>query len=119
MSITDEQVAETIFDAAAEMAKTMGMTPEEDMTELSEGQRVMMVTENGIVVGKIRVVEMESRGGNAKFVTYLLMDTIAPPLSFSETRLCKYMFLRNANGGWNDEGDIACSLPDGAALYVQ
>jgi hypothetical protein len=119
MSITDEQIAETTFEVAAEMALALGMTPEEDMTTLWEGQRVMMVTATGIVVGKIRVARVESRAGNARFETYLLNDTILSPAQFSETRLCKYMFLRNAEGGWNEEADIACSLPEGAALYVR
>lgn len=119
MSVTDEQVAETALKFAAEMAKTLGMTQEEDMDALREGQRVMMATATGIVVGKIRVARVESRGGNARFETYLLNDTILSPAQFSETRLCKYMFLRNAEGGWNEEADIACSLPEGAVLYVE
>lgn len=116
MSITDEQVAETIFDVAAEMAKTLGMTPEEDMTELREGQRVMMVTSTGIVVGKIRVARQEQK--TVRYETYLLMDAITPPQSFSEIRLCKYMFWADGHGEPSKGPDIACSLPDGAALYV-
>lgn len=118
MSITDEQVAEATFKFAAEMAKTLGMTQEEDMDALREGQRVMMVTSTGIVTGKIRVARVESRAGNARFETYLMNDTVLSPAQFSETRLCKYMFLRNEEGNWNEEADIACSLPEGAVLYV-
>lgn len=119
MSITDKKIAEATMAAAAEMAKALGMTQEEDMINLREGQRVMMATATGIVVGKIRVARAESRAGNARFETYLLNDTILSPAQFSETRLCKYMFLRNAEGGWNEEADIVCSLPEGAALYVR
>ena len=119
MSIAEEQVAETTLKFAAEMAKTLGLTQEEDMTNLREGQHAMMVSGSGIVVGKIRVVQMESHGGKARFDTYLLNDTILPTARFSETCLCKYMFLRNAEGGWNEAPDIACSLPEGAVLYTR
>lgn len=119
MSSTDDQIAETTFEIAAEMALALGMTPEEDMTILREGQSVMMVTATGIVIGKIRVARVESGAGNARFETYLLNDSILSPSQFSETRLCKYMFLRNAEGDWNEEADIVCSLPEGAALYVR
>lgn len=119
MSITDRKIAEATMAAAAEMAKTLGMTQEEDMTNLRKGQHAMMVSGSGIVVGKIRRVHTESRAGNARFDTYLLDNTILSPASFSETRLCKYMFLRNAEGGWNEEADIVCSLPEGAVLYTR
>jgi hypothetical protein len=119
MSITDEQIAETTMAAAAFMAEKLGLTREEDMTNLREGQQAMMVTGTGIVVGKIRAVHMESRAGKARFDTYLLNDTILSPAQFSETRLCKYMFLADGNGGWFEEPDIACSLPEGAVLYTR
>lgn len=117
MSITDTQVSETTMEAAAEMAKALGMTPEEDMTTLWEGQRVMMVTANGIVVGKIRVVHAEFR--QARVDTYLLDDTVLPEFKMSETILCKYRFGANGNGGFFEEPDIVCSLPEGAVLYVR
>lgn len=116
MSITDEQVAEATFKLAAEMAKTLGMTQEEDMTELKEGQRVMMVTSTGIVTGKIRVARQEKK--TVRYESYLLMDAIVPPQSFSEIRLCKYMFWADGHGKPFRGPDIACSLPEGAVLYV-
>jgi hypothetical protein len=119
MSIIDKQIAEATMAAAAEMAKALGMTQEEDMTTLREGQHAMMVSGSGIVVGKIRAVQTESRGGYARFDTYLLNDTILSPAQFSETRLCKYMFLSDGQGGWHENPDIVCSLPEGAVLYVR
>lgn len=117
MTVTDKTVAKTLFDVAAEMAKTLGMTPEEDMTKLRKDQRVMMVTSSGIVVGKIRVAVQEKK--TVRYESYLLMDTITPPQSFSEVRLCKYMFWADGQGEPFKGPDIACSLPEGASLYVQ
>ena len=121
MSITDSEVAETTMEAAAEMARALGMTLEEDMTTLWEGQRVMLVTATGIVVGKIRVAHAEFR--EARIDTYLMDDTVLSESKFrskfSETVLCKYRFGANGNGGFFEEPDIACSLPVGAVLYTR
>lgn len=117
MSLTDEQVTEATMEAAAEMARALGMTPEEDMTNLWKGQRVMLVTPTGIVVGKIRVAHVEFH--EARIDTYLLNDTVLSESKFSETALCKYRFGANGNGGFFAEPDIACSLPVGAVLYTR
>lgn len=117
MSITDTQVAETTMEAAAEMARALGMTPEDDMTTLWEGQRVMLVTATGIVVGKIRVAHVEFR--QARIDSYLLDDTVLSGSKLSETALCKYRFGANGKGGFFEEPDIACSLPVGAVLYTR
>lgn len=117
MSITDTEVAEATMAAAAEMARALGMTREEDMTTLWEGQRVMLATATGIVTGKIRVAHGEFR--EAKIDTYLLGDTVLSDSKFSETALCKYRFGANGNGGFFEEPDIACSLPVDAVLYVR
>lgn len=117
MSITDDQVAETTTKFAAEMALALGMALEEDMTTLREGQRVMMVTATGIVVGKIRVAHVEAP--SARMDWYLLDDTVLSESKMSEKVLCKYRFGANGNGGFFEEPDIVCSLPEGAVLYVR
>lgn len=117
MTFTDEQMAEGIFAAAAELAEKMGMVREEDMFNLKKNQHAMMVTATGMVVGKIRVVRQEKR--TVRFVSYLLINTIMAPAEFSETLLCKYRFGVDGNGGFFKEPDIACSLPMDAVLYVR
>jgi hypothetical protein len=116
MSITDTEVAEATMVAAAEMARTLGMTLEEDMTTIREGQQVMMVTATGIVVGKIRVANVEAP--SARMDWYLLDDTVLSESKMSEKVLCKYRFGANGNGGFFEEPDIVCSLPEGAVLYT-
>jgi hypothetical protein len=127
MSINDYKITETVMEIGAGMARALGMNPEEDMTTLMEGQRVMMVTETGTVIGKIRVDHMETH--TARFETYFLngivfdtrqLDgTVLSESPLRETVLSKYRFGANCNGGFFEEPDIACSLPVGAILYTR
>ena len=126
MSITD-YITETAMEIGAGMARGLGMDSEEDMTTLREGQRVMMVTEIGTVVGKIHVDHMETR--TARFETYFLQGTvfdtrkldgaILSESPLKETVLCKYRFGANGNGGFFEDPDITCSLPVGTVLYTR
>lgn len=116
MSITDE-IAKASFEAAAEMAKKLGMTQEEDMTNLRADQHALLVTRLGIVSGQIRAAKQEKK--TVRFITYLLNDTVVAPASFSETRLCQFRFVPDGQGGWEEDPDIICSLPENAVLYVK
>jgi hypothetical protein len=104
MTIAREKMAEAAKDAAAGIARRLGMHRHNDITTLKPDQTIMIASANGIQMGTLKTRNMV----NMRYIAYKL----------NNEKVFEERYLFNGKAGWDTKPTTKSFLDKDAVVYV-